>query len=244
MNKDIAAFIGCCEPDAPWIDQCLREVKRLDVPFAVHFDRCSEPTKDRMRSHSHYIGSTSQDDPSLEYTEKHKQAVFDLLCLMNRFQWLIHWDIDEVWEDSVADKLQQQVLGRSETHLRIIWANMWEDHYHIRSDDLMRPGRRVKLYNVSGGKRWHFDHPIINGCKLLDKDGTYRVADNVEGDTDIVCLHSGLMTDHWRAIHRDRWDRVYGAAVGKNPYGLWHAVMDPVKFPVTVVPNIWRKEPI
>lgn len=248
MRKDLVAFTPICEPDAMWIGQYLREVERLDIGFGIHFDRCSSETKFRLLSHRNCIASTAQDNPNLEYTEQHKQAIFDAVCTVGA-EWALHWDADEVWEDDFIRKYEAE-KKRKESHLRVQWANCWETPDRIRSDDpgpqkLLSPSPRVKLYRVDG-VRWVFDHPVIYGCKEVI-DGVKRSktqSKQLEGDTDIVCLHAGLMTHELRLLHAARWDRVYGAAVGENPYKLWHALMDHVSFPPQTVPNVWRRLPL
>lgn len=250
MRRDLVAFTPICEPDSIWIDQYLREVERLDIPFGIHFDRCSDATKRRMMSHSHCVAASAQDDPSIEYTEQHKQTIFDMVCDLGGHSWALHWDADEVWEDDFIRKFEAE-SHRPESHLRVSWANMWETPDRIRWDadspsKLMCPSPRVKLYQIGEGQRWLFDHPVIYGCKEI-VDGIKRSKTQckaTEGDTDIVCLHAGLMTHELRMQHAERWDRVYGAAVGENPYCLWHALMNHEKHPPRTVDNVWRRTPL
>ena len=248
MRRDLVAFTPICEPDARWIDQYLAEVERLDVGFGVHFDRCSPETKRRMGSHSNCVAWTYQDDPTLEYTEQHKQVIFDLVCEVAGVVWALHWDADEIWEDEFIAKFLA-VKHRLESHLTVSWANMWETPDRIRSDDggpgkLMAPAPRVKLYRIDDERQWVFDHPVIYGCKEIVDGTKVRKSEGKirQGATDIVCLHAGLMTHELRLQHAERWDRIYGAAVGENPYKLWHALMDHDLHPPATVPNVWLSD--
>lgn len=202
----------------------------------MHFDRCSADTKALVQGHGWCFGVTSQDDLATEYTEKHKQAPFDLLQNSGRFDWVVYQDIDEIWEKEAPDKLRS-ILGRPENHLKVHWVNCWGDLQHIRVDTLFANAPRVKAYNVANGNRWRFDHAITHGCKLLDSQGNTAVNLMVCGKIDLVCLHYGLMTRELREMHKARWDRIYTKAVGNNPYGFWDYCLDEENYPPTVIEN-------
>lgn len=235
MFTEIAAFIVICEDDAHHIPVLLAEIERLKMPFGIHFDRCSDETKAKVRTHPWIIAEHSH-DKNEEYTEQHKQFIFDKLCKLNRFKWLIHWDADEVWEKDAPAKLVE-IAKRNEAHADTQWINCWGDMQHIRIDGPFN-SKRVKLYNVSHGKRWRFDHPMIYGCKLLDRSGVpFPKEMSSRFSTDLICIHHGLMTRELRERHKERWDRVYGKIAGKNPYGIWMMSCDEVNYPPTITEN-------
>lgn len=235
-----AAFTEICEEDQVWIPQYLAEVERLGMPFGIYLDRCSLDTKALFIDHPLRVVWVSQDDPTLEYTEQHKQTVFDALAKTAEFRWLVHWNIDEVWERDAPRKLAWNA-DRDEDYLMVQWVNCWEDQAHVRIDGQFYYSKRVKFYNVSDGRRWKFDHPITHGCKLVGADGVPQHDSQVKsGHSHLVCLHTGLMTRELRELHKARWDRIYTTAVGNNPYKFWDYCLNEAEYPATVVPNPYR----
>ena len=232
----ICAFTAVCEEDRVWIPQYLREVERLGVYFAVHFDRCSYATKD-MAGHRLCAGYTVQDLPNVEFNEMHKQAVLDLVVTRG-FRWALAWDIDETWERHAPEKLSTSTFQHPDAgivpydEIVVNWVNLWGDPQHVRVD---RPsaGSRVKLLNLHSG-RWLFDHPITNGPKLQ------RARCVVTGEVDLTCLHHGMMTPELRALHKARWDRIYSTALrgDENPYQFWKYMTDDAITPV-IKENTW-----
>lgn len=230
----IGVFTPFCEEDAHYADQWLAEVERLGFPFAVHFDRCSSATKCLFIEHELCVGWTEMDDPATEYTEKHKQGAMDIL--MDRgFDWALHWDADETWEESAPTKFAELGGMADKDLVRVQWVNLWGDKDHVRIDTLFASSWRVKVYNLQNGRRWIFDHPITYGCKLsrggkaLDGVGT---ADRL----DLRCLHHGLMTRELREMHKARWDRILTKAVGNVPLRFWEYCLMEEQYPPTVVP--------
>lgn len=227
MPPKACAFTSVCEEDAVWIPQYLEEVDRLGIDFAVHFDRCSGPTKASMESHPRCVGSTKQDDPSIEFDETHKQKVFDLVA-GERYKWAMAWDVDETYARNAPGILRELVASDYQL-IDIKWVNLWGDPKHIRVDGAFAAGHRVKFYNLSTGQ-FLFNHPTVNGGKLVGGhcETTRR--------HDFVCLHWGMMTEEIRVQHKERWDRIYTKAVGANPYGFWNYALSP-DYPPTVVEN-------
>lgn len=233
----VAAFIEICEEDAWLMDQLLAEVERLEMPFGIHLDRCSEGTKKRMKKHRLCVASFEQNDPKKEYTEQHKQVIFDKLSALKKYNWLVQWNADEIWEKDAPAKFPEY-LARPEEYLYVRWINCWGDLQHIRVDSVFGGAVRVKFYNVSGRRRWTFDHPITHGCKLLDRSGKAKAVEEVSSwKGELVCLHTGLMTREAREFRRSRWDRIYTKAVGNNPYGFWEYGLMEEEYPPTIVPN-------
>ncbi len=230
--RNVMAFTPVCEEDAWYADQYLAEAERLDMQFSMHFDRCSDATKERFKSHPLCIGSSERDTPE-EYTEKDKQLALDLL--VGKCRWAFHWDIDEVLDKDAIPKLAA-LESRKEDLLRTAWVNTWDDMQHIRVDTVFAAARRVKFYNMVGTK-WRFDHPITYGCKMIDVKGNSLNGYGIKGETDIVCIHTGYMTRALREMHKERWDRILTTAVGNNPYGMWEYCVREKDFPPTVVEN-------
>lgn len=219
----VCAFTSICEEDRVWIPQYLAEAERLRMPFVVHLDRCKPETAGLFKRHDLLVGVTSQDDPKIEFTEQHKQAPLDLVA-QKKFGWAMAWDIDETYEFSAREKIDR-IAAMSVDLVDIIWLNLWNDKAHVRVDGSFMSGHRVKFLNLNSGK-WTFDSPITNGPKLPGA---------MIGKSDLVCLHHGMMTHELREQHKARWDRIYTAAVGANPYGFWNYALDP-----TIQPQVQR----
>ena len=217
MRSDIGVFTCICEEDAIWIDQYLAEIERLDLPYATHLDRCSNRTKARMTSHANCIGFDEQNNHAIEFEERHKQGVFDLVAGAG-YQWALAWDIDETWERDAPKKIAS-LSDVDADYLTCRWLNLWNDAQHIRIDGAFEKGHRVKFYRLD--RTWRFDHPITNGAKNDSPDTAL-------GRLDLVCLHHGLMTRELRLQHKERWDRIYSTALrgDQNPYGFWKFACD------------------
>lgn len=214
----VGVFSSICEEDSYWLDQYLAEMERLDLQFAINFDRCSEQTKRQVIRHRLCFGYTSQDNPAVEFKETDKQGVFDLLAAM-LVDWAMAWDVDEVWERDAVN-----ILGALDSldadYAQCYWLNLWNDKNHARVDGAFGLKPRVKFYNLRRDIEWRFNHPITNGLMAKNKEGP-RLA-----TLDLVCLHCGLMTKELRLLHKARWDRIYTAAVGANPYHFWDEACD------------------
>jgi hypothetical protein len=235
LVRDVCAFTSICQEDDVWIDLYLSEIERLDLPFAIHFDRCSKETKERL-THPLRVGWTAQDDPNIEFTEQHKQSVLNVVARHRRkFDWALAWDVDEAWEKDAPRKLK--AIRSDADYLLCRWVNLWGDDRHIRVDGPFCNSKRVKFYSLRHRNtlRWRFDHPITNGAKLCNL-GDMPVRTD-QGELDLVCLHRGLMTRELRLQHKERWDRIYSTAVGENPYGIWKLACDEENYPPAVERN-------
>lgn len=221
MEK-VGVYTAICEEDKDWIPQYLKEVERIGFPFAVHLDKCSPETKELLRSHKLCIGST--ENKKGEFSEQHKQGVFDIIS--KSCEWALAWDVDETWEIEAPEKLRN--LPDCD-YIDAKWVNLWNDKDHIRIDGPFSAGHRVKLYNVKRYS-WRFDHPITNGAKHVLPREEPRLE-----KMDLTCIHWGMMTEEMRKFHKERWDRIYTSHVGANPYGFWSYALDP-QYEANVVP--------
>lgn len=226
----VCAFTAVSGEDHLWMDQYLGEAERLSLPFVIHFDRWQGIDKGPVTEHPLCIGWTEQPDLRIEFNEQHKQKALDLAWASGH-RWALAWDVDEVWEVNARRKLDQ-IHWRGEDYLLARWLNCWDDRDHVRADEPFLESVRVKLYRLDSGVRWFFDHPITNGAKQRPGDREPKA-----GMTDLICFHHGLMTHALRLQHKARWDRIYTAAVGGNPYGFWDRVLDTVNHPPTTIPR-------
>lgn len=223
----IGVYSSTCDEDACWAPQYLAEVERLNLAFAMNFDRCSAETKRVFKSHPQCVGFTEHDRPEVEFDERHKQGAFDLLVEQG-FDWSLAWDVDETFERD-APEILQDLGGLEADYVDCPWVNLWGDSEHVRVDGPFAKGHRVKFHRLDTGLKWLWTTKITNGPKCTNKP------DAVCGKLDLVCLHWGLMTRELRLLHKARWDRIYTTAVGQNPYGFWSLSCDEETYPPTVV---------
>ena len=249
VQRKVCAFTPTNEEDAQLFgDNYLRGLERHKIQFVMHFDRCKEETKKKFIQHPLCVGHTSQDNPNREYTEQDKQACFDVVWLhKNEYDWALHLDMDE-WLERTADQKMEELLPNCQDDMLVCrWVNTWEKREQLRIGEpfgnSIQGNPRVKLYNLkvhpetAQKRRWFFDHTIIYGCKLVALDGTCPSGYGTERQTDLVFVHFGLMTHDLRVLHRDRWNRVYGKAVGENPYQLWNHLVETENEQHQLVPN-------
>lgn len=212
----IGVYTAICEEDKQWFNQYLKEIERLDLQFVIHFDKCSEETKELFKNHPNYFGSTEKE--SGEFSEMDKQKMFNLL--QGHFDWGLAWDVDETWEIDAREKLKN--IPEAD-YIDCRWVNLWNDPQHIRTDGPFQGGHRVKLYRLN--RKWNFTHPIVNGAKHGSG------SEPVEAKWDLTCIHWGMMTKELRELHKARWDRIYTSHVGNNPYGFWAYALDEETYP-------------
>jgi hypothetical protein len=230
--KSVCMFVSVCREDECWVPQFLAEAERLKLPFAVHLDRLTNdrqvpgPTFERMVCHRLCVGVTSQPNQKVEFTEQHKQEVFDKVASLG-YQWAFASDIDETYEQEARWKIEY-ISELDADLVDVRWLNLWGDKAHVRVDLNFATGHRVKFYNLRSGK-WVFDHPITNGAKLQGREA-------VTVKNDLVCLHHGMMTPELRRLHKERWDRIYSTALrgDPNPLGFWRQAIETEKDAVLI----------
>jgi hypothetical protein len=218
---NVCAFTSLIEEDACWLPQYLREAERLAMPFAMLLDRCSEATAELVRSHPLCVGVARRDAAAGEFTEDCKQAAFDI-AVASGATWAMAWDCDETYERDAPRKIAE-IAALDVDYVDVRWVNLWGDARHVRTDGPFGGGHRVKFYHLRR-RRWKFTHTITNGPKMVDRRGEV-VSDPSPRERaakhDLVCVHWGMYTPELRRAHKERWDRIYTAAVGNNPYGFW-----------------------
>lgn len=236
--KTICAYSSICEEDSIWIDQYLAEAERLNLPFAMNFDRCSQQTKDRLANHPNCIATVSQDRPEVEFTEDAKQAIFNRVVAAG-FDIGMAWDVDETYEKDAPAKLEK-IREMDFDVLKVRWWNLWNDPSQIRCDGPFSDGNRDKFFFLTGEYHWKFMTAIVNGPIAHTHRGSVH-KNNLRWvkDYDFACLHWGMMTPEMRLQHKERWDRIYTRAVGKNPYGFWDYALDEVTYPPQIRENIY-----
>lgn len=210
----ICIFTSVCEEDKQWTDQYLKEVERLEIPFAILLDRCSDETKAKF-NHPLCVARYEQNE-DVEFTERLKQKIFDLIP--KEFEWALALDIDEVLEKDAKSKLND--LPDCD-FIDFTWVNLWEDDKHLRIGIGLGPRSRLKLYNLKNTWRWI--DSVTNGAYIVKGDEIVRGEGKL---IDVVCVHHGLKTKELRLKHKEKWDRIYTNAISRNPYKLWDVVLD------------------
>ena len=230
-NPNVCAFTSICEEDACWIPQYLAEAERLELPFVVLLDRCSGIGKiyDSLVNHRLCVDWDERLPSDGEFTEQAKQTILDRVVKL-KYDWAMAWDIDETY---VFKDLSFLPSFESYHHVNIRWLNLWDDIRHIRVDAMFGCGHRDKFYNLRVGQ-WKYLSPVVNGPNLHQNGVAVGRRANELKRHDLVCLHHGMMTRELRQQHKDRWDRIYTKAVGKNPYGFWSYALDEETYPATV----------
>ncbi len=208
-QSNICVFTAVCEEDKGFIPRYLNEMERLNLPFVIYLDRCSDDTK-KLFEHRLCVGSFSQDNLDIEFDERAKQKVFNLIP--KEYEWACALDIDEVFEKNAS------IVLPDVDFVSCYWVNLWGDEQHIRIGEHFAPKPRGKFYRL-GTNVWNFLDKTTNGAYLMNKEC-------VEGTIGLMCVHYGLMTKELRQIHKERWDRIYTKASGKNPYGFWDYALD------------------
>lgn len=222
MEKKIGVYSSICEEDAVWIPQYLKEIDRLGFDFVMHFDRCSEKTKELILAHARNIGFTEQNDPDREFSEKDKQAAHDML-IEKGYDWSLAWDVDETWEKEAPEKFKQVLACKDYDYIITHFFHLWEDPYHIRVDEEFGRCSRHKLNNLKTFD-WKWQSHVVNGARAKPKAGNEWCR---MGWMNIHCIHWGLMTEDLRKFHKNRWDRIYGHhSDNGNPYGFWDLALN------------------
>lgn len=227
----VCAYACICEEDAVWITQFQAEADRLAMPYVIYLDGCSVGTRKRFHEHRLCVRVTTSGIPRPEFDETVKQHPFDEV-VREGYDWAMSWDVDETYERDAENKIRE-IRKTDADYVDVRWLNLWGSPDRIRMDGVFAGGHRVKFYNLKT-YRWKFDHKITNGAKAVDRKGD-PVGDRARGvKHDLVCLHWGMMTRELREMHKARWDRIYTAAVGANPYGFWdYALNEETNPPVT-----------
>jgi hypothetical protein len=208
----LCVFTAMIEEDANWLDMYLAGLNRLDLPFVMHFDRCSDETKKKVASNQGCCGTTARNKPDREFEESDRQDVLNLVGRMG-FDWALALDIDEVLERDAKPKLE--VLNASYADVaEVQYWHLYRDFHTVCADSgsgMAGKITRTKGYHVGNGA-FTFASPIINRPRFCRNYAVFK--------SDLVVLHTGFMTPELRAMHRARWTRIYGR-FGHNPYGKY-----------------------
>lgn len=222
-QKRIGVYTSICEEDVVWIPQYLKEIERLGLDFVMHFDRCTDETKKRIKAHPRCVGSTEQDDHAREFSETDKQKAHDKLIELG-YDWSMAWDMDETWEKDMPAKLDMVRACTDYDYIIVHFFHLWGDSKHIRVDEEFGRGSRTKFQNLKSFD-WKWRSHVVNGPSAVGNKGYQWCR---MGWMNIHCIHWGLMTPELRQFHKDRWDRIYGHhSDNGNPYGFWALALTP-----------------
>ena len=247
----VCAYTCICLEDVGWVPQYLAEAKRLGLHYGVYMDRCrpeDDVCLEEMAKNHLCVGVTMRSPRRrgllAEFRETDQQYVLDLVRDYRwgqyhkfGFRWALSWDTDETFERDAAGKLLE--LGRrNDVCLKLPFVVAWDESSRIRVNSPFSTGEAWKhaAYNLGTGGAWRFVDAAVKGPKLYPR-GRRRGPARVEAECfNLMKIHWGYMTEELRRFHKERWDRIYGAVVGKNPYGLWDFLLDPA-YPAETAEN-------
>lgn len=200
-----------------------RELTRLGLPFAVYFDHVSRPTYDLFKSHPLFLGSYDDEDPGSHFTEASRQHALDILVRAG-FDRSLQMDVDETLERDAPRRLREEVPAVDADVIVFPCWDLWGSHRTMRVDGPQSHGSREKVHRLRGN---HLKYPSAtsHAPNVTPHGKTCRDARVFRMDLKI--LHWGIMDLADAQFHRERWDRVYTRAVGRNPYGSYEYYFDP-----------------
>jgi hypothetical protein len=218
----IGIFLCICEEDAiRWLDQLLPNLEAIGLPVSWYADHCSPETLVRLRSMPFTLAV--HDEQVKPFSEQSKEIAFDAL---SGFDWAVQMDSDETWQTDAGELLRQALASTSNLLVRCPMVTMWEHEGKMMvRTDLGSQRYRIRIYNLA--YRWHWADPVTNGPYAIGYTG-----DAQPFDIPVRVFHWGYSTPALRLMHKERWDRIYGSHIGRNPYGLWNQITDPNDKPV------------
>jgi hypothetical protein len=231
-DKRVCAYTAVCEEDLHWLDGYLKEAERLSMPFVILFDRCPRGTVAPVAKHPLCVGGCARFDS--EFDEQAKQPLLDMITRIG-FEWAMAWDVDETYSSNAPDLLPT-ILSFKTDCVDVRWLNLWGDTGHVRVDGPFQSGHRTKFYRVrespngTVANHFRFMSPVVNGPTSYKGSSALKTVFH-----EFVCLHHGNLTKEMRAAKKERWDRIYTAAAGKQPYGFWEYMCDEEAYPPRVV---------
>jgi hypothetical protein len=230
MARSICAFTPMSNEYIDWLDQYLAGLKRLDMPFVMHFDRCSDATISKVCQNPACLGHTRQDDFNRDFMEGDRQGIMDIVRTLG-FNWALMLDIDEVLERDAAPKLAALEASNADS-AEMLYLDLGPDVHHYSEDRGSGQSgwkSRTKAFRVGDG-RFTFRNPqYIYPLWPEGRDG------GVVFQSDLVILHTGHLTPELRKWHRDRATRLFEGHWA--PYAAFEPGQDePVKI---VAHNLW-----
>ena len=228
LNRELGVLFPVCDGDERHFDRFLAELTRLGFPFAVHFDHCSAETKRRFKEHPLFLEGHEDDDPNSFFGEDSRQSALDIL-VKHGFAWMLSFDVDETLEKNAPEKIRKLLDADAGGYdvIEFPLLDLWGDARHYRVDGPFQQSHREKMFRLGIG-RWRYTHATIHApmCTPLHKEHEVRVI-----QPDIFVMHWGIMNMEDVRFHTERWNRVYEKKIGKNPYGFYPYMNDPVGNP-------------
>jgi hypothetical protein len=229
----IGAAIVVNEEDAvKWFGQLLPELKRFDLPVAWILDKCSEDTKKVVKEFPLTVGVKEMEGDT--FREKWRGYAIPHLKAA-KCKWVVLWDADDTFTPE-APKIIKETLETAKgsvgyvRRLNIVTENGKD---FVRVDGPFDPSvngtqvNRMIIFNMGYDLRWMDD--VTHGPYCFDESN--QVIDE-RFQIEAHSIHWGLRDLQLRQEHKERWDKNYTAAIGRNPYGLWNHVLDETITPV------------
>lgn len=211
------------EGDTRHVDRFVRELTRLGLPFAAHFDHCSDEFERQFRSHPLFVAAHSDRDPESHFDESFRQSALDIL-IKEGFEWAVQMDVDETLERD-APAMLRAITEEADTDVACFpCLDLWGDARHYRVDGPFAGNQREKVFRLTGNSLV-YPHPTAHAPNVKPLLATKTRATVVRREVRI--LHWGIMDMQHAQEHRERWDAIYTCKVGRNPYGGYEYYFDP-----------------
>jgi hypothetical protein len=201
-----------------YLDQLLPEIERIGADVAWLANLCSDATIKRLHDFPRTVSVTVM---NVSFHNCLRNYPFE--ALEKDHDWVMQMDADETLEPNAQEKLAF-ALGK-QPMLKMKMAHVWEaDGKRYLTTDM--GDEKDRLYNTT--YKWRYLQKVVAGPTNFD------IEVNPE-QSNIWVIHWGYSTPEKRSFHKQRWDRLHGRSVGRNPYGLWSAINDP-SFAPEIVP--------
>lgn len=205
----IGAAICICEEDSVYVDGLLSELERMRVDVAWLANNCKLETVDKLRAFPRTVSVTNF---SGSFHNCLRNYPFE--ALENGYDWIIQWDADEIWEPKAPRKLRN--ILKNQQMIQVRMAHVWEQNGE-KFITLDMGDEKDRIYNTQ--YKWRYLQRVVAGPTNFDEDLRPSKAD-------IWIIHDGYSTPEKRQFHKERWNRLHGQSVGRNPYGHWNRITD------------------
>jgi hypothetical protein len=230
MSKYVKPKVGFLfsvfEGDKKHFNRFIQELKRLNLPFTVNFDHCSDATKFRFKSLPNYLDGYEDDDPNSFFDESFRQRPLELLQ-KHKFDWAFQLDVDETLERDAINKIYDATtIGADIIDCPVI--DLWGSKDKYRIDGGFGCSHREKMFNIHN--TCIYTHPTVHAPKVT------RKGEIIVKRYDLNVIHWGIMDMDDVKEHTERWNTIYIRKVGGNPYasGFYSYINDPATVPFLV----------
>src|SRR3990167_8330804 len=206
-SSRLGVAICICEEDAHYLDQLLPELERIKADVAWLANNCSGETKGRIYDFGRTVAMTEFDGSFHNCLRNYPFEALEKRC-----DWILQHDADETFEPKFLEKLKYALDGQM--MLSVKMCHVWEeDGKRYLTTDM--GDEKDRLYNTK--YKWRYLQKVVAGPTNFD-------AELEPEKSDLWIIHWGYSTSEKRSFHKQRWDRLHGKSVGRNPYGHWNRI--------------------